>query len=180
MKATLICEASYNGLGWSDKKPIDPPREVEVLGVPSPVDPGVVAIRDGNKNRYVAAFQLEGCPPFNFGAMLNDEQIASREAVGLLFGSGVGGERKILTVEKCILYTPEEVAEQKREWEEHQRIDAACDGHASCLKSWEKKIGPWNLQSNEKAISAAIIAEYTHLKDLTPEVVRKYLDAKYG
>lgn len=89
MKTRLIREAQYDGMGWQSTV-LTTPIEVEVLGIPMPVDPGVIRIRlPSGKEITTAAFALEDTPEFkfssiNWGDMLSPEQIKRREKLGIL------------------------------------------------------------------------------------------------
>lgn len=97
--AMLTTTAEYDGLGFTGRKKINP-RPVTVLGVMLPCDPGLVVIRDGEKEYEVATFQLDPRPEIDLEALLTSQQRKVRE-LGFLFGAGVGGKRKLLPIEQC-------------------------------------------------------------------------------
>jgi hypothetical protein len=94
----------YGGFGVQ-RSPLDKPRKVTLLGVMLPVDPGMVRIRDGDKECDVPSLTLKDCPLIDYGALLTDEQKRVREALGLMYGNGVGGEQTLLPLDKCPLTT---------------------------------------------------------------------------
>jgi hypothetical protein len=88
MKATVIRKTTYNGFSWQSTA--CEPYTVEVLGVPSsPVDPGVIRVRqEDGEEAIVASFALTS-DEFDFNrilwaAMLSEEQMQSRAALGIL------------------------------------------------------------------------------------------------
>lgn len=104
MKALLTKKTSYNGFGWSHSN-LPEPVEVEVIGVPFPVDPGVIKIRmpDGVET-ITASFALQSDTiRFNridWEAMMTDEQKTNREESGIMFGDGSSEESRILPMDQ--------------------------------------------------------------------------------
>jgi hypothetical protein len=101
VKSKLICEFSYDGLGFQTKR-LRKHREVEILGIMLPCDPGVVTIKDGDEQRQVPTFALKPCPNFDFEALLSTSQKKGREQIGLLFYSGLDRRKpRLLPLVKC-------------------------------------------------------------------------------
>lgn len=110
MKLTLLYEMVYGGFGI-ELRPT-PKRQVELLGVQVPVDPGMVTIKDGDDTREIATLCLEGCPLINFEAMLTPKQKAIREGMGALLFTGVVDPRRLVPLEQCPLAEDEALTDE--------------------------------------------------------------------
>jgi len=107
MKCKLRAEYSYNGMFLDKVKdyPSDEQREVELLGVPTPVDPGFVRIKDRDEERNVPTLSLSGIHKIDFGSLLADWQEKERGRCGFLFGSGSkpdGVEPGLIPIEEIV------------------------------------------------------------------------------
>lgn len=94
MKTTRIKNFEYDGMFFTSEK--CDPVPVEILGVMLPSDPGVVRIKEGDKTYGCPTFALESCPNIDWAKLLTPEQIASREACGMLFGNGTNKKRQLM------------------------------------------------------------------------------------
>ena len=111
MKTKLVKSFVYNGLSI-DLKPLseNEHREVTILGVPLPCDPGIVLIQDGETQRQVPVLVLADCPKIDFGQLLTPQQIRERDAIGGLLGPGVTAappDRPFIPLEECPLKATE-------------------------------------------------------------------------
>jgi hypothetical protein len=122
MKTTLIKSFKYNGMFIKNKElPESEQREVEILGVMCPPDPGFVTILDQGKQKQVPTFVLKECPRINFGKLLTAEQKSIRDKLGILPGNGVGGKPVLLPLADCPIYTQAEIEAERAEQEEDSR-----------------------------------------------------------
>lgn len=100
MKANVTKKFEYNGM-FIKSEPIESPIPVEILGVLSPVDPGMLYVKEeSGLCREVPTIVLDNFPNVDFGNMLTDEQINERKLCGILFAPAKNG-RKLIPLNSC-------------------------------------------------------------------------------
>lgn len=99
MKTKRIKDFSYNGFCVQTSL-LDNPIDVEIIGVQSPPDPGMVFVREGDKEYNVPTCALECCPNIDWDALMPQEQKTLRESTGLLIGNG-GFDTTLVPIDSC-------------------------------------------------------------------------------
>lgn len=88
------------------------PREVTIMGVLVPVDPGVVTILDNGKERQVPTCVLEDCPNINFEALMTEEQKETSGTDDFLWGSAYNvSDRTLVPLKECPMSEKQSIRE---------------------------------------------------------------------
>jgi len=182
MKTKLTKTFEYNGMFFKTTPiPEAEQREVTILGVPLPVDPGFVLIDDGDKRRSVPTLVIEPSPYIDFEALLTKQQIKERKRCGFLFGYGASAKkpkRDFVPLKKCSLLPHLRILKEFNVWEKEIRALATKCGHWFCwrrnakLKRLAKffDLGSFHLAYGEQHIDKDRLR--TALKDIEPVMLR--------
>jgi len=100
MKTKLLKSFTYNGIFISSQL-LATPREVEVLGVMVPPDPGFITILDEGKQVQVPTLVLENAPKIDWNMLITKEQERIRDnGLGFLVSNG-GFKQSLLPLSEC-------------------------------------------------------------------------------
>ncbi len=132
MKTKLTHTFDYNGM-FLDTKPIPEAeqREVTILGVPLPADPGFILIQDGDKRRSVPTLVIDPRPNIDFEALLTKQQLKERKQYGGLLSCGLNTKkpkRDFIPIEECPLLPNLNIPEEFDAWaKEALSLAAKCN-----------------------------------------------------